>query len=68
MATKVKDLLYSRTVYGEEEKGNQKQICKDEEIKSTSLCVFSPFAGDRDPHRRQKSEEGRKPLQTTLVS
>jgi hypothetical protein len=27
MTTKVKALLYSRTVYGGEEKGNQKQIC-----------------------------------------
>jgi len=51
MATKVKDLLYSRIIYGGEEKGNQKHICKNEEIKSTGLYVFSPFAGDRDPHR-----------------
>jgi hypothetical protein len=37
-------------------------------LKPIVVCAFSPFAGDGDPHRRQKSEERRKPLQTPLVS
>jgi len=37
-------------------------------LKPIAVWAFSPFAGDGDPHRWQKSEERRKPLQTPLVS
>jgi len=37
-------------------------------LKPIVVCAFSPFTGGGDPHRQQKSEERRKPLQTPLVS